>query len=141
MLIIDSLLYYALARYVDLVKPGKWGVAKKWYFLCTPSYWFSRKAEIESKKPLDEDDILEEPVAKNSIAGFRLDNVIKEFKSKIGKGTFRAVDELSFVALEGEITVLLGHNGAGKSTTMNMLSGEKLDEKQLFFFEKFNYNE
>ena len=39
MLIFDILLYYALARYIDVVNPGKWGVARKWYFLCSPSYW------------------------------------------------------------------------------------------------------
>ena len=35
----------------------------------------------------------------------------------------RAVDGLSFSAMTNEITVLLGHNGAGKSTTMSMLTG------------------
>ena len=140
MLIIDSLLYYALARYVDLIKPGKWGVAKKWYFLCTSSYWYSKKSEVITKKD-ETDDVLEEPVSENSVAGFRLDHVIKEFKAKSGKGSFRAVDDLSFVATEGEITVLLGHNGAGKSTTMNMLSGEfeKTDSGFHIFLEYIYY--
>jgi len=34
-----------------------------------------------------------------------------------------ALRELSFEVREGEIVCLLGNNGAGKSTTMNMLSG------------------
>uniref|UniRef100_A0A183EXP7 ABC transporter domain-containing protein n=1 Tax=Gongylonema pulchrum TaxID=637853 RepID=A0A183EXP7_9BILA len=33
------------------------------------------------------------------------------------------VDKLSFSARRGEITVLLGHNGAGKSTTFSMITG------------------
>jgi sodium transport system ATP-binding protein len=35
--------------------------------------------------------------------------------------TIRAVDEVSFVARDGEITGLLGPNGAGKTTTLRML--------------------
>lgn len=38
-------------------------------------------------------------------------------------GTFRAVNQLNFKIEKGEITGFLGLNGAGKSTTMNMLTG------------------
>lgn len=34
-----------------------------------------------------------------------------------------AIKELSLNLYEGQITVLLGHNGAGKSTTLSILSG------------------
>lgn len=36
---------------------------------------------------------------------------------------FVAVDHLSMKIYEGEIFGLLGHNGAGKSTTINILTG------------------
>jgi daunorubicin resistance ABC transporter ATP-binding subunit len=38
-------------------------------------------------------------------------------------GTFRAVDHLSLAIKEGEIFGLLGPNGSGKTTIMNMISG------------------
>lgn len=38
-------------------------------------------------------------------------------------GTFTAVDDVSFSIKEGEIVGLLGHNGAGKTTIMKMLTG------------------
>lgn len=38
-------------------------------------------------------------------------------------GTFKAVDDVSFSINQGEIVGLLGHNGAGKTTIMKMLSG------------------
>lgn len=38
-------------------------------------------------------------------------------------GRVHALRKLSFTVNEGEIVCLLGNNGAGKSTTMNMLSG------------------
>lgn len=38
-------------------------------------------------------------------------------------GDFKAVDEISFRIAPGEIVGLLGHNGAGKTTIMKMLTG------------------
>ncbi len=38
-------------------------------------------------------------------------------------GTFRAVDHLSLTVQQGEIFGLLGPNGSGKTTTINMISG------------------
>ena len=38
-------------------------------------------------------------------------------------GAFTAVDDVSFRVDEGEIVGLLGHNGAGKTTIMKMLTG------------------
>ncbi|MEM8768564.1 MAG: ABC transporter ATP-binding protein, partial [Pseudomonadota bacterium] len=38
-------------------------------------------------------------------------------------GDFLAVDNVSFTISQGEIVGLLGHNGAGKTTIMKMLTG------------------
>jgi ABC-2 type transport system ATP-binding protein len=38
-------------------------------------------------------------------------------------GSRRAIENLDFTLKEGEITGLLGLNGAGKSTTMNIITG------------------
>lgn len=38
-------------------------------------------------------------------------------------GEFKAVDQVSFSVERGEVVGLLGHNGAGKTTIMKMLSG------------------
>lgn len=43
--------------------------------------------------------------------------------SQVYKNKKRAVDGLSFRMYEGQVTALLGHNGAGKSTTMSILTG------------------
>ncbi|KAK1877293.1 ATP-binding cassette sub-family A member 3 [Dissostichus eleginoides] len=42
---------------------------------------------------------------------------------KMGNKTRQAVRDLTLNMFEGQITVLLGHNGAGKSTTLSMLTG------------------
>ena len=46
-------------------------------------------------------------------------NLHKAFASKTG--SVIAVDDVSFIARDGEITGLLGPNGAGKTTTLRML--------------------
>ncbi|EKD34079.1 MAG: hypothetical protein ACD_75C02478G0001, partial [uncultured bacterium] len=38
-------------------------------------------------------------------------------------GDFTAVDDVSFTISPGEIVGLLGHNGAGKTTIMKMITG------------------
>lgn len=46
-----------------------------------------------------------------------VENVTKKY------GNFIAVDNISFTVKDGEVVGLLGSNGAGKSTTMNMITG------------------
>ena len=52
------------------------------------------------------------------------------FSLYIGEGLV-AVDDVSFRAFSGQIMALLGHNGAGKSTTFNVLTGRI---KKVHFF-------
>ena len=47
----------------------------------------------------------------------RVENLSKSF------GELKAVDELSFAVEKGKFFAFLGQNGAGKSTTINMLIG------------------
>jgi NitT/TauT family transport system ATP-binding protein len=53
----------------------------------------------------------------------RFREVSKEFPRPDGKGTFLAVDRLSFDIARGEIVAVLGKTGCGKSTMFNLLSG------------------
>jgi ABC-2 type transport system ATP-binding protein len=47
----------------------------------------------------------------------RIENITRKY------GDFTAVDDVSFSISKGEIVGLLGHNGAGKTTIMKMLTG------------------
>ncbi|MEO9008628.1 MAG: ABC transporter ATP-binding protein, partial [Candidatus Dormibacter sp.] len=52
-----------------------------------------------------------------TVAAIRIEGLTKRF------GDFVAVDDLSFEVQRGEIFGLLGPNGSGKTTTVNMISG------------------
>ena len=68
------------------------------------------------------DSTLFEPDSSDGKVGIEVNNLQKVFKSLTGTPV-QAVDSVNFKAYDGRITALLGHNGAGKSTTMNMLTG------------------
>jgi NitT/TauT family transport system ATP-binding protein len=53
----------------------------------------------------------------------RFTDVNKEFPRPDGRGTFSAVDKLSFTIEKGEIVAVLGKTGCGKSTMFNLLAG------------------
>ena len=55
------------------------------------------------------------------MAYIEFDRVVKEYPS--GRTTIRALDEASFTADRGELTVILGQSGAGKTTALNILRG------------------
>ncbi|WP_291531165.1 ABC transporter ATP-binding protein [Bifidobacterium sp. UBA4282] len=55
------------------------------------------------------------------MAYIEFDNVVKEYPS--GGSVIRALDEASFTADEGRLTVILGQSGAGKTTALNILGG------------------
>ena len=100
-LIFDALFYFILACYIDLVRPGKWGIGRPWYFPFQISFWkeiFGIRFPTRPMSPpgidLNRNENCE-PV-KFGQPGFRLENIVKEFKMKDKKEKRRVVDKLSF---------------------------------------------
>jgi sodium transport system ATP-binding protein len=73
------------------------------------------------------------------MSAIKITNLTKRFKDKT------AVNDISFEIPYGEITALLGSNGAGKSTTLNMIAGILTPTTGLIEFEgksfEANYKE
>ncbi len=61
--------------------------------------------------------MLTAPVEASGMSAIEVKDLCKSF------GSFRAVDHLSLDVRQGEIFGLLGPNGSGKTTTINMISG------------------
>ncbi|KAL2633831.1 hypothetical protein R1flu_005310 [Riccia fluitans] len=123
----DFLLYGMLAWYLEQVLPSEYGGRLPPWFLFMPSYWFgdtkTRSSSEYEMLGTDSDDIIwedqvEPVVGEDQRAAMKVKNLKKVFS-----GGKVAVDGLSLTIYENQITALLGHNGAGKSTTISMLTG------------------
>uniref|UniRef100_A0A4W5MT56 P-type phospholipid transporter n=1 Tax=Hucho hucho TaxID=62062 RepID=A0A4W5MT56_9TELE len=123
MMLIDALIYWLLTWYIENVFPGQYGIAKPWSFPFTASYWCGTSAvpnadPSQFKDPMEYNDYLEKPPP-NMKAGVSIRNLVKIYKT----GKKLAVDGLSVDFYENHITSFLGHNGAGKTTAMSILTG------------------
>ncbi|KAG5679218.1 hypothetical protein PVAND_008802 [Polypedilum vanderplanki] len=123
-MIIASMIHILIMTYLELVFPGDVGVAKPWHFpftFCFDSMRNNHKNAHNYTNTdngnifISNDDIEEEP--KHLNVKVRIKNLTKIF------GKYKAVNNLSLNIFEDQITVLLAHNGGGKTTTMNMLIG------------------
>ncbi len=148
MLILDALIYLILTLYIECIWPGEYGIGKPWYFIFDVFFWYKSKRIItkpplflrffssvsSKKKKIFEDqeknksNITEafdsiEPIDDTSAddlkAGIEIENLNKVYS----RGNNHALKGLSIKFYKNEITSFLGHNGAGKSTTMHLLTG------------------
>ncbi|XP_022837177.1 ATP-binding cassette sub-family A member 3-like isoform X3 [Spodoptera litura] len=123
----------SLAWYLDLVRPGPFGVSKRWNFLFKRSYWFSHKIKrrivtLPETYLAKRDEKYFEKLPQHGAISIQIYNVSKVFK---GKGSelstvtadVTALDSVSFDCYQGEITLVLGDNGAGKTTLMHIVAG------------------
>ncbi|XP_035303775.1 ATP-binding cassette sub-family A member 17-like [Cricetulus griseus] len=121
LLLLDSFLYCLIAFLVDSLFSGKFGIPKFWYFLA--------KKPVPVVLPLLD---IGDP-EKHSRREFMQDGPTDQMKEieikhlyKVfyrGRSKRIAVKDLSMNLYQGQITVLLGHNGAGKTTICSILTG------------------
>jgi len=130
MMFFDTFIYMVLAWYLEQVLPSQYGISKPFYFPVSSLFRYIRKkisstsnANISSN---------EESVDVEDTDRERFERIDDTFTTKVRTSNLTkyyhgmdraAVDNLNIEMQESQITCLLGHNGAGKSTTINMLTG------------------
>ena len=145
-LLFDTVFYMFLGWYLELVIPRQYGVARPFYFLVLPSYWWSFMScyvgrqspggnEQYSSGVIDTNDEVDstnfeggvnsediEPVMDVSLVPrVSIHGLVKKYNKK--DDTPPAVNNLNLTLYESQITCLLGHNGAGKTSTISILTG------------------
>jgi ABC-type multidrug transport system ATPase subunit len=126
-LIGQGALFTLLHFYFEKVLPSATASPLSPFFFLDKSFWVRAPPvgiEMSSAEPLRATAMYE---AMEGVPCVRIRGLTKSFK-KNGSGAFekpvwfKAVDGLNLDMYEGEIFCLLGHNGAGKSTTISMLT-------------------
>lgn len=112
--IIDCFLYGFIAWYIDSVMPGKYGTAKPFNFLIQHYKNKTNNNEILYRK--SDNKLFENPPTGYEV-GISITNLYKCF------GNYYAVNGVNLDLYKGQITTLLGHNGAGKTTMMSIITG------------------
>mmetsp|Transcript_12303 Transcript_12303/g.40386 ORF Transcript_12303/g.40386 Transcript_12303/m.40386 type:complete len:2003 (+) Transcript_12303:62-6070(+) len=134
--LISTVMFLVLAVYLDNVMPDVYGNTQPlWYFL-TPSYWSgtyggggsaagSDASRDEEAANAQDKDVAEEEAKVKASAGEADEKVAVQLRGlakRFGRD-FWAVKGQWLNIAPGNLFCLLGHNGAGKSTTINMLTG------------------
>lgn len=140
-LLFNIALYFILTLYLDNVLPNEYGNKLPLYYFLLPSYWgFGKSKDISDKEWIEEtkknnspkiklseldDDVRQQYEYTNNADINKSPIKIINLQKTYGYGKTRKVVVkntcLSFD--ENKVVALLGQNGAGKSTTINILSG------------------
>ena len=137
-LVVDTILYFLLAQYLDLVMPREFGVVRSPLFCLDPIKRLITKERVPEGAPSEteeDEDVaaerkaVEEMIKKratSSSSGIDGEgpNPIETLSlRKVYAGGKVAVRNQTFSVRKDECFGLLGPNGAGKTTTISMLTG------------------
>ncbi|KAJ3104165.1 ATP-binding cassette sub- A member 1 [Phlyctochytrium bullatum] len=155
----DVAFYWTLTWYFDNVIPNEYGFALRPWFFLTPSYWniyswvakykdvgeWMQQVLSNSKSEADgvqeDEDVQEERKAVYDLEcthHMKIVNLRKVYRNRLSnRNTKKAVKSLCLGLQKGQLLALLGQNGAGKSTTMNILAGlSRATSGDAFIFNK-----
>ncbi|GMH18706.1 hypothetical protein Nepgr_020547 [Nepenthes gracilis] len=138
MMLLDTLLYSGIGVYLDKVLPMEDKLGKSWNFLFSKlenkgnfkHYGLGSEVEFNNKVSAEKVnsfapkiEAISLDMKQQEIDGrcLQMRNLHKVYSSRRGKCC--AVNSLNLTLYENQILALLGHNGAGKSTTISMLVG------------------
>jgi len=127
MMIVNTVLYGLVGWFFSNVLTGPQGGGQPVWFLFTRAYWGlqSKKksnthfTNFEKKSHYENDPVPGEQEPSDLPIGITIHGLTKRFR----KMKRPAVNKLNVNFYQGQVTAFLGHNGAGKTSTINMLTG------------------
>jgi hypothetical protein len=139
-LIMNCAFYGVLLWFFNNVVPNEYGMSRPPWFFLTPTYWgYEPSSQVDLKQwqdryakdaQPDEADEDSDVVAERKRAldpeyfpELKIVNLRKVYRNWGAESDKVAVRNSCFTVQEGKLLALLGQNGAGKSTTISMLSG------------------
>ncbi|KAJ8033307.1 ATP-binding cassette sub-family A member 1 [Holothuria leucospilota] len=140
MMVFDGLIYFIIGWYIRTVFPGKFGVPRPWYFPFQASYWcrgirsdtsrystgggeVNEAYQGESATPMKEMGTHVESEPTHAPVGIAIQNLSKVYGTRCPSVENRALDKMTLNFFEGQVTALLGSNGAGKTTVISIITG------------------
>lgn len=120
---LQPLIYFVLYLYLDNVIPNAYGISKDcFYCLRCRRQNYERLAQEDSlrtsvNQPADPNSDSDNVREFNINDPIRLERLTKKF------GKFTAVEKMTVSIKGNEVFTILGHNGAGKTTAIYMLTG------------------
>ncbi|CAD8156729.1 unnamed protein product [Paramecium octaurelia] len=118
---VQAVVYFLLFLYCEQVIPNEYGVAKEPLFFLKTNKVQIKENDLFAQLTTDDNDvssaIYHEEIKYPAPPSIIIKNLQKKF------GTLKAVDNISLYLYESEIFCLLGHNGAGKTTAISVLTG------------------
>lgn len=117
---LNLVFYFLLYFYLEEVVQNEYGVSKDFCFCIKHLFADNDKEKkrfLNSKSKGPDIALISIPNLNFSEVALEISNLSRSFNHK------KAVNNLNFSIQEGELFCLLGHNGAGKSTTINLLTG------------------
>jgi ATP-binding cassette subfamily A (ABC1) protein 3 len=139
----DSVLYFLLFMYFDQIMPDSFGVKKKWYFCLQRCA--SRRSVEQSPLNLEHISFVSDHLSTTDTSRVLIDSddsssamhhehfenaennkrsvTIEHISKTFGSVSEKVIDDLSLMIYEKQVYCLLGHNGAGKTTMINILTG------------------
>jgi ABC-type multidrug transport system fused ATPase/permease subunit len=135
MMLVDFILYAVVAWYLDQVIPHEYGAPRHPLFIFQWSFWLEGcdccrsnmlRRDIENNaymQLIDEYNASSEEVEPLAVElRPRVKVAVNNLRKQYDDGKV-AINDMNLRLVEGQITCLLGHNGAGKSTTISILTG------------------
>ena len=106
MMLALSMVYMLMAAYWGIVFIGGAGT-HSFYFFVLPSYWFGAKQKKRNDEGGDAEATAQRRSSVPGAGAVKVHGVSKYY------GSVEALQPVSFEMARGEVTALLGHNGAG----------------------------